>query len=146
MGDYAKFVKMLFNYGIMENGKRLLKESTVRQMELNRLDMKANKSQAGSEYLSNGTSYLGDIGYFREGSRDIGMGGAANTFWHIDRRDGFATVWFSQHLEFPDFADIKRVDADKANLWKLLHDARIPKEKVAGKRKHVVEHNTGAKR
>merc|ERR1712207_7980 len=113
----------------MENGKRLLKESTVQQMELDRLDLNANKRQLGGGYLAGGLAYMGDIGYFREGSRDIGMGGAANTFWHIDRRDRIATIWFSQHLDFPDFPDIKSVDVNKAHLWNLLHDARLPKRK-----------------
>lgn len=126
VADTAKFTKMLYNYGVMENGKRLLKKATVKAMEVNRLDKKYN----GEDRVC----YLGNVGTFREGSNEFGMGGAACTYWNICREDDTATVWFTQHVDMPEFEDLKGVDKDKADLWKTLHEA-IKKGKRTAKAK-----------
>jgi len=128
VADTARWVKMLLNYGVMENGKRLLKKSTVEALEVNRLEKKYN----GTDKVC----YLGNVGCFRDGSDEYGMGGAACTYWNVDRKDGTAAVWFTQHVEMPEFSDLKGVDPDKADLWKLLHDAkRAPMKATGVKRK-----------
>jgi len=128
VADTGRWVKMLMNHGVMENGKRLLKKSTVEAMEVNRLEKKYN----GTDRVC----YLGNVGVFRDGANEYGMGGAACTYWNMDRKDGTATVWFTQHVEMPEFADLKGVDPDKADLWKLLHNAkRAPKKASGAKRK-----------
>jgi CubicO group peptidase (beta-lactamase class C family) len=105
--DTGKFVRMLLNRGVMDNGKRLLKTSTVAAMEKNRL----KKNEDGDRVC-----FLGNIGTFREGGDDVGMGGAACTYWNIDRKDETATVYFTQHLDMPD-------TGKEADLWNVLHKA-----------------------
>jgi len=124
VADFAKFAKMIFSYGLMDNGKRLVQEATVKSFEENQLDMKAQGKDW--DYQANGVCYLGNIGTFRDGAGEVGMGGAANTYWNIDREDGTASVWFAQHLDLPDFGDLKTVDPKKASLWDLLHSAKLP--------------------
>merc|ERR1712217_252418 len=132
IADTAKFTKMLYNYGVMENGKRLLKKATVKAMEVNRLEKKYN----GDDRVC----YLGNIGTFREGSNEFGMGGAACTYWNICRADDTATVWFTQHVDMPEFEDLKGVDKDKADFWKTLHEAIVKgKKKVKAKAKKNVK-------
>jgi len=132
VSDFAKMLKMMFSYGLMDNGKRLVQESTVRTFEINRLDNKSNGVGTDAwDYQANGVCYIGNIGTFREGHSEVGMGGAANTFWNIDREIGTASVWFAQHLDFPEFTDLKSPhNPKKANLWDVLHDAIIPEAKV----------------
>merc|ERR1712185_209045 len=116
------------NYGVMENGKRLLKKHTIQEMEKNRLEKKYN----GTDRVC----YLGNVGCFRDKTDEYGMGGAACTYWNVDRKDETTTVWFTQHVDMPEFADLEGVDPDKADLWKLLHEARISSNKASsGKRK-----------
>merc|ERR1712217_877192 len=70
-----------------------------------------------------GACYIGNVGVFREGSNDVGMGGASCTYWSVDRADDTATVWFSQNMDMPEFTDLKGVNPKKADLWILLHSA-----------------------
>jgi len=105
--DTARFVRMLLNHGVMDNGKRLLNKSTVAAMEKNRL----KKNSDGDRVC-----FLGNIGTFREGGDDVGMGGAACTYWNIDRKDETGTVWFTQHVDMPD-------TEPEADLWGVLHKA-----------------------
>merc|ERR1712091_577043 len=68
--------------------------------------------------------YLGNISVYRSRApREYGMGGAACTYWNIDRQDGTSTVWFTQHMDMPDYADIEGVNAKHCDLWALLHKA-----------------------
>jgi len=63
------------------------------------------------------------------------MGGAACTYWSLDRKEDVATIWFAQNVDFPDFGERHRfgsVDPDHADLWKLLHNAA--KKGPGGKR------------
>lgn len=105
--DTARFVRMLLNDGIVDNGQRLLKKSTIAAMEKNRLKKNADGDRV---------CFLGNIGTFREGGDDVGMGGAACTYWNIDRKDKTGTVWFTQHIDMPD----TEPDGD---LWGALHKA-----------------------
>merc|ERR1712232_907539 len=107
VADTARFVRMLLRNGVMDSGKRLLKKSTVAAMEKNRL----KKNDAGDRVC-----FLGNIGTFREGGDDVGMGGAACTYWNIDRKDETGTVWFTQHIDMPD-------TLPQADLWRVLHKA-----------------------
>lgn len=106
--DTVAFVKMLYNYGRTEDGGRLLKRSTVVAMERNRLQAKTS----GTDRVC----YLGNIGTYREGTNEYGMGGAACTYWNIDRADQTATVWFTQNCDMPE-------PTKKADMWGVLHQA-----------------------
>jgi len=136
--DIGKMVKMLFNYGLADNGNRVLQESTVKTMEIDRKN--------ADDDADHGVSFIGLVGSFVTGSGDIGMGGAANTYWNIDREAGTATVWFSQHIDFwqphedPDSYADTDLDVKAADLWGMLGRARLPgtdaaakKTKIAGK-------------
>merc|ERR1712232_934272 len=113
--DTARFVRMLLDYGKLEDGTRLLKKSTVLAMEKNRL---RPSDDAGR------VCYLGNMGTFRDGAQgEFGMGGAACTYWNVDREDEIGTVWFTQPIDMPEFSDVKGVDPKKADLWGLLHKA-----------------------
>merc|ERR1712232_243311 len=100
---------MVAKKGLTWGGQRFLKASTIAAMEKNR--------------CKDRVCYLGNIGVFRDGSDEYGMGGAACTYWNIDRKDDTFTVWFTQHLDMPEFTDIKAVDPKKADMWALLHSA-----------------------
>lgn len=134
--DTVRFTSMLFKYGEMENGQRLLKRSTVVAMEKNRL----NARTCGDDKVC----YLGNIGQYREGGDEYGMGGAACTYWNIDRGDETATVWFTQNYSMPDFPDMKRVGVDpkKADMWGVLHKAIV----AGSKRKQNGGRDAQAKR
>lgn len=108
--DTGKFVQMLMKKGVMMNGKRFLKASTVAQMEKNRI-RKGDK-----------VNFLGNIGTYRHG-HEYGMGGAACTYWSIDREDETAAVWFTQHVDMPEVEEMKGVHHKKADLWAMLHKA-----------------------
>mmetsp|Transcript_72603 Transcript_72603/g.126023 ORF Transcript_72603/g.126023 Transcript_72603/m.126023 type:complete len:480 (-) Transcript_72603:88-1527(-) len=128
-GDTAKFVKMLISDGQFGNGQRLLKKETIATMEVNRLKKK---------WGCGGASYIGNNGVFRDGGKEVGMGGAACTYWSVDRTEGVATVWFTQHLDMPMPEDMQGVDPKKADLWSLMHEAvdKVPIKRIAGKRKN----------
>lgn len=114
VADTTKFVRMLLNHGKLDNGQQFLRKSTVTAMEKNRLPKNADGDRV---------CYLGNIGCFREGSNEFGMGGAACTYWNIDREDETGVVWFTQHVDMPDAADLKGVNPAKADLWAVLHKA-----------------------
>merc|ERR1712146_714394 len=112
-------------------------KETVKAMEGNRL----LKKYCGDDRVC----YLGNVGTFREGADEYGMGGAACTYWNIDRKDDTAVVWFTQHVDMPEYADLKGVDPDKADLWKLLHNAKTKKKmtmKVSGVKRTIQKSRT----
>lgn len=114
VADTVRFVQMLLNKGVTANGERLVHEKTLAAMEKNR----AKKSWGQGM-----SCYLGNVGVFREGGNEFGMGGAACTYWSVDREDEVATVWFTQHVDMPEFEELVGVDAKKADLWGLMHEA-----------------------
>eukprot|EP00928_Gymnodinium_smaydae_P015412 TRINITY_DN15698_c0_g1_i1.p1 TRINITY_DN15698_c0_g1~~TRINITY_DN15698_c0_g1_i1.p1 ORF type:complete len:476 (-),score=90.74 TRINITY_DN15698_c0_g1_i1:81-1454(-) len=126
VNDTTRFVRMLLNYGVADNGRRLLKKTTVIEMEKNRL----RKSVDGDDKVC----FLGNIGTYREGTNEYGMGGAACTYWNIDRADGTATVWFTQHVDMPEFDQMKGVDVKKADMWGTLHRAVLAGKSAKGKK------------
>ena len=107
--DTGKFVQMLMKKGLV-NGKRFLKASSIVQMEKNRMK-KGDK-----------VNFLGNIGTYRHGT-EYGMGGAACTYWSIDREDDTAVVWFTQHVDMPEVPEMKGIQDKKADLWAMLHKA-----------------------
>eukprot|EP00929_Paragymnodinium_shiwhaense_P020510 TRINITY_DN13654_c0_g1_i1.p1 TRINITY_DN13654_c0_g1~~TRINITY_DN13654_c0_g1_i1.p1 ORF type:complete len:475 (-),score=131.10 TRINITY_DN13654_c0_g1_i1:574-1998(-) len=117
VADTAMFLQMLANKGITPDGKRLISEKTLAVLEKNRLKAAWGSGKA---------NYMGNIGVFREGGSEIGMGGAACTYWSLDRKEDMATVWFTQHVDMPDFTeDLKGVNKSHADLWSLLHKTYI---------------------
>lgn len=126
VADHVLFVWMLYNRGLAANGRRLLKTSTVKLMERNQLKKAFNPTDR--------VCYLGNIGVFRDGADEVGMGGAACTYWNIDREDDAATVWFTQSMAMPDFGDkkgMRGVSPKNADLWALLHKASLKDAKKA---------------
>jgi CubicO group peptidase (beta-lactamase class C family) len=124
VSDTVKLVRMLMSKGRTESGDRFLKEATLKICEKDR-----NKKSWGQ----GGACYIGNVGVFREGSDDVGMGGASCTYWSIDRKDRTATAWFTQNMDMPEPGDLEGVDPKAADLWSLLHEAII-KKKAGGKR------------
>jgi len=114
VADTVAFVQMLMNRGLAPNGQRLLKEKTVSIMERNRLKPSWGKGSA---------CFLGNIGVFREGGKEFGMGGAACTYWSVDRADDVACIWFTQHVDMPEFGDVEGINAKRADLWQAVYDA-----------------------
>jgi len=115
VADTVRFVQMLLRKGLAADGRRYLQERTLATMERNR----AKKSWGQGM-----SCYLGNVGVFREGGTEFGMGGAACTYWSVDRAEDVATVWFTQHVDMPNFdEDIRGVDPAKADLWLLMHNA-----------------------
>lgn len=123
--DTARFVHMVINRGVALSGQRLLQDKTFDLLEKNRLKKSWGSGQA---------CYLGNVGVFRDGGPEVGMGGAACTYWSVDRVDDVATVWFTQNNDFPE------LDADgvppNADIWKMLHKAvaRSPTKRKANRR------------
>mmetsp|Transcript_22522 Transcript_22522/g.64830 ORF Transcript_22522/g.64830 Transcript_22522/m.64830 type:complete len:508 (+) Transcript_22522:57-1580(+) len=133
VADTVAFVQMLMNRGVAPDGTRLLKEKTLAIMERNRLKPSWGKGSA---------CYLGNIGVFREGGKEFGMGGAACTYWSVDRADDVACIWFTQHVDMPEFGDIEGVDAKRADLWQAVYDAVRSK---AAKKRAAIQRHAGAK-
>mmetsp|Transcript_60072 Transcript_60072/g.108121 ORF Transcript_60072/g.108121 Transcript_60072/m.108121 type:complete len:475 (+) Transcript_60072:81-1505(+) len=141
VADTATFVQMLMRFGLKENGQRYLKKSSVVAMEKNRLKPAVDGDSK--------VCYLGNISVFREGS-EYGMGGAACTYWCIDREDEIASVWFTQHIDMAEFGEMKGIDPKKADLWGALHKAVLKGAKEAetagAKRKRSTSSSTPSKR
>mmetsp|Transcript_52899 Transcript_52899/g.172115 ORF Transcript_52899/g.172115 Transcript_52899/m.172115 type:complete len:508 (-) Transcript_52899:142-1665(-) len=114
VADTVRFVQMLMSKGMGPDGQRFLKEKTLEVMEQNRLKASWGKGMA---------CYLGNVGVFRDGGKEFGMGGAACTYWSIDRADDTACIWFTQHIDMPEFGDLKGVNAKRADLWQATYDA-----------------------
>lgn len=110
VADTAKFVLMLMRKGQLPTGQRFLKASSITQMERNRI-------KEGDK-----VNFLGNIGTYRSGT-EYGMGGAACTYWSIDREDDTAAVWFTQHVDMPEVPEMKGIHHKKADLWAMLHQA-----------------------
>ncbi|CAE7536298.1 unnamed protein product, partial [Symbiodinium necroappetens] len=103
-------VRMLMRKGKLDDGQRFLSSSSVTALEKNRM-------KEGVDPVN----YLGNIGTYRKNGTEYGMGGAActmaqtlallqaaRTYWSIDRADDTATLWFTQHVDMPEVADMPR--------------------------------------
>eukprot|EP00439_Symbiodinium_sp_Y106_P053143 s1271_g7.t1 len=88
VADTARFVRMLMRKGKLDDGQRFLSSSSVTALEKNRM-------KEGVDPVN----YLGNIGTYRKNGTEYGMGGAACTYWSIDRADDTATLWFTQHVD-----------------------------------------------
>jgi len=123
VSDTFRFVYMLTKRGVTLNGERFLKANTVAVMERNRV-------KEGDP-----VNFLGNIGVFRtdKANNHYGMGGAACTYWSIDREDDVSIVWFTQHINMPEFEELKGIDAKKADLWALMHEAARKGVKAASR-------------
>lgn len=113
VADTVKFVEMLMGNGI-SRGVRILQPRTLKAMETNRL-----KSAWGQGKVC----YIGNIGVYRDGGTEVGMGGQACTYWSLDRTEQVATVWFTQHTDMPELEKkaLRGIDPKKADLWQLMH-------------------------
>merc|ERR1740121_479931 len=126
VADTVAFVQMLMNKGVTASGQRLLKERSLELMERNRLKASWDKGSA---------CYIGNIGVFRDGGKEFGMGGAACTYWSMDRADDVACIWFTQHVDMPEFGDIEGVNTKRADLWQAMYDAVRTKAAKAAKKR-----------
>mmetsp|Transcript_34958 Transcript_34958/g.65114 ORF Transcript_34958/g.65114 Transcript_34958/m.65114 type:complete len:152 (-) Transcript_34958:390-845(-) len=126
VGDTAKFVQMLMHKGKLDGGRRFLKAASVMQLEKNRM-------KPGVEPVN----YLGNIGTYRKNGTEYGMGGAACTYWSVDRVDDTATLWFTQHVDMPEVADMKGINTKKADLWEMLHKAVVKGSRTSRNQKRT---------
>lgn len=114
VNDTLSFVQMLVQKGLTPGGQRMLKEKSVVEMEKNRCKKAWGQGK---------TCYIGNIAVFREGGTEYGMGGAACTYWSVDRAEDVAAVWFTQHCDMPDYPELTGVDVKRADLWAAMYDA-----------------------
>lgn len=124
VADTARFVRMLMRKGKLDDGQRFLSSSSVTALEKNRM-------KEGVDPVN----YLGNIGTYRKNGTEYGMGGAACTYWSIDRADDTATLWFTQHVDMPEVADMKGIHNKKADLWEMLHQAVVKGARQSSKRR-----------
>jgi len=110
VADTVRFLRMLVGHGVGETGVRILKRKTLAFTE---------------RYFITGDGGLS--------GKEIGHGGAATTYWTLDRKMGYAIVWFTQNVDMVEWEDQKIVDPTKADLWKVMFDST--KEKRGIKRK-----------
>lgn len=109
VADTFRFVRMLDMRGIT-NGIRLLQEETIQAMERPRTDSGlANEERQ---------CLLGALAGFS--GKEFGWGGAACTYWSVDRKEGNAIVWFTQHLDMPEWEDQDIVNKEEADIWTVL--------------------------
>jgi CubicO group peptidase (beta-lactamase class C family) len=111
VADTSRFVRMLVRRGVGWNGHRVLKEETLAMMEEQQLDPALAKEEKQCMF--------GALGGFS--GEEFGWGGAACTYWSLDRKAENAIVWFTQHLDMPEWEDQKIVAAAKADIWTVLH-------------------------
>jgi CubicO group peptidase (beta-lactamase class C family) len=100
VADTVRFLRMLIGHGVGENGVRILKRKTLALTERHFI--------------------TGDGGL---SGKEIGHGGAATTYWTLDRKMGYAIVWFTQNVDMVEWTDQKVVDPAKADLWRVMFDA-----------------------
>jgi len=110
VADTSRFVRMLVRRGVTWNGQRLLREETVRALEEERRDSGLAKEER--------QCLLGALGGFS--GEEFGWGGAACTYWSVDNKAENAIVWFTQHLDMPEWEDQTAVNKDEADIWTVL--------------------------
>lgn len=101
--DTEKFVQMLFSGGRTPHGDMLLKPSTLRHMEKNLLlgawRPKPFPRKGGARWC-----LLGDIVHDQRSSC-FQQGGAAGTYWQVDRKRGLGTIVFMQQVDGDDWEE-----------------------------------------
>eukprot|EP00928_Gymnodinium_smaydae_P075509 TRINITY_DN58537_c0_g1_i1.p1 TRINITY_DN58537_c0_g1~~TRINITY_DN58537_c0_g1_i1.p1 ORF type:complete len:513 (+),score=50.03 TRINITY_DN58537_c0_g1_i1:132-1670(+) len=110
VADTCRFVRMLVRRGVTWNGQRLLTEETVTAMETNRKD----SGLVGEERQC----LLGALAGFS--GEEFGWGGAACTYWSVDRKEDNAIVWFTQHIDMQEWEDQVVVNKEHADIWTVL--------------------------
>lgn len=99
VADTVRFLRMLIGNGVGETGVRILKRKTLALTERHFI--------------------TGDGGL---SGKEIGHGGAATTYWTLDRKMGYSIVWFTQNVDMVEWEDQKIVDPSKADIWKVMFD------------------------
>ncbi|MBW8244392.1 beta-lactamase family protein [Muricauda oceani] len=103
--DYAKFLQMMLNKGIL-NGKRILSPKTVELMTVNHLG-KANFPWVGGTGFGLGFSVVEDLG--ERGTPgsvgEYGWGGAYHSSYWVDPKEELVVVYFTQLIPANDIDD-----------------------------------------
>merc|ERR1712187_764887 len=118
VADTSRFVRMLVRRGIGWNGYRVLKEETISTMEEEQLDPALAKEER--------QCLLGALGGFS--GEEFGWGGAASTYWSLDRKSENAIVWFTQHVDMPEWEYQNVGDASKADIWTVLQKGELKRK------------------
>lgn len=113
VADTVRFVRMLIRNGLGWNGRRILKEETLAIMEKDQLDPAFGQQER--------QCLFGVLGGFS--GEEFGWGGAACTYWSLDRKEDYAIVWFAQYVDMPEWEEQKKVDPAKADIWSVLNKA-----------------------
>jgi CubicO group peptidase (beta-lactamase class C family) len=112
--DLAKFCQMLLNGGTYA-GKRLLSETSIREMSSNQLSGAVlQKRFSNRSSPADATGY--GLGWLTYPSGAFGHTGAYATNLRIDPEHGLATVWLIQHANFPGDGNKSHAAFEKAAL------------------------------
>ncbi|MBI9108416.1 MAG: beta-lactamase family protein [Spirochaetales bacterium] len=95
--DYMRFAQMLLNHG-RYNGRRLLEESSVRQMFKNQL-REGDLLYPGTGFGLGGSVQIEEMGRYGHAG-DYGWSGAASTHFYISPKEKMAVIILSQILPF----------------------------------------------
>lgn len=114
VADTIRFVRMLVHRGVSGDGRRILAEETIAALESARKDSGlANEEKQ---------CLLGALAGFS--GHEFGWGGAACTYWSVDRKENNAIVWFTQHIDMPEWEDQSVVSKEEADIWTVLKNGR----------------------
>jgi len=131
--DQARFVVMLANGGVFE-GRRYLRQETVQKYCMEDLlvlpHVVGERQKAGGKPY--GWSALGEVGVEfakRDPERtaadfeetEVGMGGAATTYWSINPSRELVSLWFSQQI------DNESWEKDDEDYWAMARKM-VPKK------------------
>jgi len=130
--DFSRFALMLANGGTYQ-GRRYLSEATVQRYCME--DVLTQPSVVGRKQRDNGKSFgwnaIGELGIkltkrdawtqddFEE--TEVGMGGAACTYWSINPSRGLVTLWFTQSIDNDTWVK------EDENYWAMARKA-VPKK------------------
>lgn len=118
VGDYMKFIRMLLNNGLSDNGTRVLSADTVAKMAENGLspEMKVGAFTGTIPELSNDVEFFPtvskswaltfmtneELAPTGRSAGSLGWTGLANLFYWIDRKSGIGGFWATQIFPFGD--------------------------------------------
>lgn len=112
--DTVAYVRMLLARGRTPSGRRLLKQSTLRSMEKNLLVGKW-KPPPGDQSR---WCILGDMIKYR-GSLYYQQGGAAGTYWVVDKKKGVGAIIFMQQCDGKEWHELG-MDCEVADLERCM--------------------------
>jgi CubicO group peptidase (beta-lactamase class C family) len=116
-GDYLRFVRMILNDGVGDEGRRVLKAETVQQMSRNAMgETRVTLLKTAAPPLTNDAEFFPGLEKswglsFQINEQKAPTGrpagglmwaGLANTYYWIDRQSGIGGVYLSQILPFAD--------------------------------------------